>query len=165
MKNAPVLPMLVLLGACAQDATVYPSLARRPIESVDLTAPPAVTEPALVADPALDARIAGFRRELARIGSGFGEAATRARTRAGTAAARRVGSDAWLDAQTALAALDDWRAQATDLASRVDAAARDRATALVPPYPDLATLQGEIEAEIARQAQAIDALQAATPAA
>ncbi|KQR81236.1 hypothetical protein [Sphingomonas sp. Leaf343] len=165
-----VLPALlvssfVLLGACARDASVYPSLAVRPTEKVGFAEPaPPPPEP-LKVDVALDAKIADLTARLAAVTSGFDRDAARAETAARAAKGRAVGSDAWLDAQTALGSLDDWRAQASGLASEAGDLATARAAALEPPYPTLDSIQHRIAAEGNRHTATIDRLQAALPAA
>ncbi len=163
-----VLPLLLLpvaMAACSHDTTSYPSLAKRPVEAMDFSDPPALPEQAIVADPALDARIAALQTRLAAVRSGFDEAAAKTGRMAQAPGARTVGSDAWLDAQTGLAGLDDWRAQATGVASEAEAAGAERAAALAPPYPALETLQAAAAAEVVRQDIALKKLSASLPAA
>ena len=116
-------------------------------------------------DPALDARIAALGTKLDALARGFAADAARAQAAAGRARGKPVGSDAWLDAQTALAQLDDWRAQTSSLLTEVDQAAVERAAALLPAYPMLSALRERVAAESTRQGEAIDRLQAALPAA
>ncbi|GGB14658.1 hypothetical protein GCM10011380_00050 [Sphingomonas metalli] len=165
MKIAVPLLLVPLLAACARDATVYPSLAKRPIEAMDLSKPPESAPATIVPDPALDAKIATLTRRLAALKSGFDTDAARAETLARAGGARTVGSEAWLTAQTGLAALDDWRAQTSTLVGEADDAARTRATALQPPYPALEALQAAIGAESARQNDAARRIQALLPGA
>ena len=155
----------LLLGACSRDATSYPSLAKRPVEAMDFADPPAPPEQPIVADPALDARIAALQTRLRSVASGFDADATKADRLARAAGARTVGSDAWLDAQTALAGLDDWRAQATAVAADAEAAGAERAATLAPAYPALETLQQAATVETGREGAAIERLQAALPGA
>jgi hypothetical protein len=74
-----------------------------------------------------------------------------------------VGSEAWLTAQSALAALDDWRGQASGLAAEVDDAARERTAAIGTPYPALEALQTRAEREVARIADSAAAIAASLP--
>ncbi|USU09298.1 hypothetical protein NF700_03055 [Sphingomonadaceae bacterium OTU29MARTA1] len=165
MKALPLLGMIALsLSACAKDTTTYPSLAPRAVEKLGF-AEPEVAVVEAKPDPALDARIAAFAQTLARTRQGFAEDARTAGAAAARARGKAVGSDAWLDAQTALAALDDWRAQTASLLSDVDLAASDRAAALEPVYPTLAELRGRVSEEVEGQSAAIDRLQATLPAA
>ncbi|SFP62215.1 hypothetical protein [Sphingomonas rubra] len=155
--------LLLALPGCVPSSGPYPSLAQRPAESRGF-AEPAVPPPAPVAvDPALDARIGEARRTLATIVTGFDRDAAIARAAASRSGARTAGSDAWLDAQTALAALDDWRAQASSLATDVDALASARAAALQPIYPTLAALREEVGAAVTRQDDTIRQLSASLP--
>jgi hypothetical protein len=167
MKTAPLLaPVLVLLplAGCAHDATPYPSLAPRAVEKLGF-AEPAVAIVEAKPDPALDAKMADWQRTLDTIAKGYGSDAAKADAAAGRARGKGVGSDAWLDAQSALAGLDDWRAQTSSLLTDLDRAATDRAAALAPAYPALATLRERIVAEADRQSATIDRLQAMLPAA
>ncbi|MDP1026491.1 hypothetical protein Q5H91_04645 [Sphingomonas sp. KR1UV-12] len=166
MKILPALALLpLLIAGCSRDRTAYPSLAKRPVEAMNFADPPAPPEQAVVADPALDARIATWRTRLAAVASGFDEAAAKTERMAKAAGARTVGSDAWLDVQTALAGLDDWRAQATAIAADAEAAGSARAAMLTPPYPSLEALEQTASAEVDRQGAALDRVQALLPAA
>lgn len=167
MRIAPFLvPLTALaLAACARDDTVYPSLAQRPAELRGFAEPEAPPPAPLRPDPALDARVAELTTRLKAVTAGFDRDASRADAAAARAGARTVGSDAWLDAQTALAALDDWRAQATEIASDASDAASERAARLDPPYPALEAAQAAADAEVARQDARITALSARLPTA
>lgn len=156
---------LVALPACSRDATVYPSLAQRLTETRGFAEPAAPAPVPVRADPALDTAIAGLTRRLTAIRAGFDGDAARAERAAQAARGRAVGSDAWLNAQTALAALDDWRAQASSLASDAGELASTRAATLAPAYPALDDLQAALTAEVARQDATIDRIQAALPGA
>jgi hypothetical protein len=155
----------VALAACSRDATVYPSLAVRPAEARGFAEPAAPPPEPVRADPALDAAIAKIAARLATVKSSFDADAARADRAAKAARGRAAGSEAWLTAQTALAMLDDWRAQASALASEAGDLASARAATLAAPYPALDSLQAALTAEVARQDAEIDRIQAALPAA
>ena len=165
MKNFVPLALVALsLAGCARDATVYPSLAPRTVEKLGFAEP----EIAIVEakpDPALDARILALGESLDRLAKGFSADAAKADTAANRARGKAVGSDPWLDAQTALAQLDDWRAQTSSLLTDVDTIASERAAALEPAYPALTPLRDRIAAETQRQTGTIDRLQSMLPAA
>jgi hypothetical protein len=152
------------LGACAGGPVEqYPSLAHRPVEELGFAEP--VVEAAVAApDPALDGQIAQLETRLQTIAAGFDRDATAAAQAGAAARGRAVGSEAWLSAQSALAELDDWRAQGSALAAEADALAIARARALQPPYPALAEATKTVQAEIERQAGEIARLSALTPA-
>ena len=152
--------MLLALTACSRDAAVYPSLGARPVEQLGFAEPTLDGPPPAVVDPALDAQIAKVSAELSRVARGFaGDAATA--ERAATAARRAaVGSEPWLDAQVALAELDDWRAQASALAVEAEQLAATRAATLQPIYPPLTALREATAAEAQGQAARIDRIQA-----
>jgi len=165
MKTTAALAVVALsLAACARDTTAYPSLAPRAVEKLGF-AEPEVPVVEAKADPALDARIVTLGRSLDAVAKGFAADAAKAEAAGGRARGKAVGSDAWLDAQTALAQLDDWRAQTSSLLTDADQIASDRAAALAPAYPSLAALRERIAAEAQRQGATIDRLQAALPAA
>ena len=145
------------LGGCTADTTIYPSLQPRPIEGRS-DAEPVVETPVAAPDPALDAKVKRAADTLATERAAFDAVAqtTTPRIRAGARAAQ--GSDAWLNAQTALAELDEHRARMLDLLGELEQLAIARATEGVAPYPALIALQAEVETELARETTALDAL-------
>lgn len=162
MRLAPVL-LLVLLAGCARDDTVYPSLAPRAAEKQGFDEP-AVTPPApLVADPVLDRTLAEAGARLRRIVAGFDADAAKAERATAVAGARTPGSDAWVAAQSALAALDDWRAQMGGLATELDDLSRDRAATVGTDYPALDSLRDQASREADRETARIAALGARVP--
>jgi hypothetical protein len=165
MKTAVALALAALsLEGCTRDTTAYPSLAPRAVEKLGFAEP----EVAIVEakpDPALDARIVALGQSLDGASKGFAADAARAQAAATRARGKPVGSDAWLDAQTALAQLDDWRAQTSSLLTDADQIASARAAELAPAYPALAALRARIATEAQQQSATIDRLQAALPAA
>lgn len=166
MRQLPfALVLALLLGACARDTGSYPSLAPRAIEKVGFGEPAARPAPAITADPTLDARLAELGKELDRVAAGFaGDSA--AAERATTAArGQAAGSEAWLTAQTALARLDDWRAQASSLVTDLEEVATERASTLAPAYPALTALTARAQVEADRQGETIRRLQAGLPSA
>ncbi|MDB5696703.1 MAG: hypothetical protein JWN21_2246 [Sphingomonas bacterium] len=162
MKMLPLLCALPLAG-CAVDRAGYPSLAPRAAERLGFNEPAIAAPAPLVADPALNARLATLATTLATVTKGFDADAARARRAAGVGTARTVGSDAWLDAQSALAVLDDWRAQASALATELEALAGERAASVGTPYPALDRLRERASAEAGRQSAGIAAIGATLP--
>lgn len=150
---------LVAVAGCAAEGT-YPSLQPRAVEKQGFSEPAALPAVPVTADPALDGQIAELGSRLDTIAAGFSRAAAEAERRAGAAKGRVAGSEPWLEAQTALAALDDWRAQASALSTDVEELAIARAATLAPPYPALTTLAERAETETERQAAAIARIQA-----
>ena len=112
----------------------------------------------MAADPALDARIADNGRERAAAVRGFNAGATRAERLVRAARGTKAGSDAWLNAQTAIAELDALRARHQDALGVLEDAAAGRAQALQPAYPALETALVEARATSAAQTRRIDAL-------
>ena len=154
-----------LLGGCADRTSGFPSLAPRPIEKLGFAEPEAPAPTPVAADPALDAALAAIAVRLEAVASGFGTDAGKAQASARRAKGRSVGSEAWLDAQAALAGLDDWRAQTSAIVTDLDQLASDRAATLAPDYPALAPLRTRAQAEADRQADTIGKIQASLPAA
>jgi hypothetical protein len=129
---------LALLGACSTAGDgPYPSLAPRPQEKLGFAEPAAPALVAVVPDPALDARIAAIAGDRAKASAAFDTALIAARRTVAGARRAAVGSDAWLDAQTALGTLDSPRGQLDDSVSALEDLAAARARALQPAYPPL----------------------------
>jgi len=170
MKHAPsprlasFAAVLVALAtaACSADTNSYPSLGLRPVEKLGFAEPEVKTAVA-APDPALDADIATITTKLAAIATGFARDAGKAEALARSARGAAVGSEGWLTAQSALAQLDDWRAQISGLASEADDLAAARAARLEAPYPALATVNDAIRTEGERQSATITRIQALTP--
>ncbi len=168
MKHTPArtlsaLALVLATGACGRDTTVYPSLSVRPVEKLGFGEPeakPAVATP----DPALDAAIGTLSTQLDTIAKGFARDAATTETAARAARGKAAGSEPWLTAQTALAGLDDWRAQASGLVTDVERYATDRAAKLEPDYPALTTLREKAQAEADRESATITRIQAMLPA-
>ena len=163
MKTLAALFALFLSGCAAADAG-YPSLAPRAAEKVGFDEPAVAVSPTSVApDPVLDARLAEIATKLDAVAASYNADAARAQRASNIAGARTVGSDAWLNAQTALAALDDWRAQATALTTDAEVLASDRVATVGTPYPTLEALRARAAAEAERQAAGIATLSARLP--
>lgn len=163
----PFLPLalLPLAAACAADPTVYPSLAPRAVERLGFDEPAAPPPAPVAADPALDARIAALVQQRADAARAFERGAARAETLARGARAAKVGSDRWIDAQTAIAELDALRSAHADIVGVLDDLASTRAQALQPDYPALNRALSDARAAATAQTQRIDALAASLPAA
>lgn len=148
------------LAGCTQDSTTYPSLLPRPIETQSLAEPerpPVVATP----DPALDARIASVTATLQAGNQRFAAAAQDAEAKVAVARGVREGSDAWLDAQTALSTLESLRAPTLTTLAELEAMATERGTAGKPPYPALDSAVAAADAMASAQADRIGALEAA----
>lgn len=154
--------MIAALGSgCAPmpDSSRFPSLLPRPIESRSdavETPPPAVATP----DPALDSRMTELRRALDDAGRGFDTGYARADRLANSARGSRAGSDAWLDAQIALAELDVLRTDTRLAIADLEQLEADRALELAPDYPGLAALIATAKAQEARQNDRIASVEA-----
>ena len=99
----------------------------------------------------------------ARAVADFAEADRAASGLLGAGARATVGSDAWLDAQTALAGLDTPRADLLAVVTDLEQLAIARAAAGQPPYPALQTAQAEAEADLARITALVSARKARLP--
>lgn len=154
--------MIAALGSgCAPmpDSSRFPSLLPRPIESRSdavETPPPAVATP----DPALDSRMAELRRALDDAGRAFDTGYARADRLANSARGSRAGSDAWLDAQIALAELDVLRTDTRLAIADLEQLEADRALELAPDYSGLAALIATAKAQEARQNDRIASVEA-----
>ncbi len=169
IRSGPMIALVglssaTMLAGCARDrdTTPYPSLAVRPVEKQGFAEP--VTKPvALRPDPALDTQIAGIADRLTAVEGEFAKAYDQARAGAAKARGQSVGSDAWLAAQTDLAALDEIRARTSGLLTEIDDRAIARAAALEPDYPALTALRERVAGAAERQAKQIAALSASLP--
>lgn len=159
MQRIIILPLvaLVALAGCAQRSSRFPSLLPRAIESRD-DAEPMPAAPAIIADPALDARVAAVDTALVKIRTDFEVRAARAQQLAESAKGQPAGSDAWLDAQSALADLDVVRSDVSSLISDLERMAIDRAAAGNPAYPALEVLRGDAKTQHDDEGVVIDTL-------
>ena len=152
----------LLLSACST-AGSYPSLLPRPGEKLDFAEPTVAPAPPLKPDPALDARIAQGRQQLAASATAFDAAMRDAERLVAEARGSAAGSDAWLNAQVALAELDAHRSDTSVAASDLEQIALDRAVAGEQDYPALDTVVSEAQALGNAQAARIAKLQAELP--
>lgn len=158
---------LLLAGACTETvSTRYPSLLPRAIERRS-DAEPVTPVAVAVAEPdsALDATLVRSRTALDAARKDFATAATRAENLARAARGAAVGSDRWLDAQTALAELDALRAGTSGLVTDLDDVSIARATGGAPPYPALETARAAAQAELDAETAVIARVQASLPGA
>ncbi|MBB5713780.1 hypothetical protein [Sphingomonas aerophila] len=153
------------LTGCAHEGGSFPSLAPRAAEKQGFAEPAPRPVPTATPDPALDARVVSLDANLSAIARGAAADQALAERLATAARGRPVGSDAWLDAQSALARLDDWRAQVSSLASDVEELGAERAATLAPGYPALDALTARVSAEATRQGEVIERLSAQLPSA
>jgi hypothetical protein len=158
------LALPILLAACASPGA-YPSLLPRGSERVGFEEPAAPPPVAVAADPALDARIAAVGQRATDAASRFDGAAAKAEQMARAARGAAAGSDAWLNAQTALADLDVLRAETLEGLTDLEQLASERALALSADYPALEAAIATVRTAADEQAKRIAALQATlTPA-
>jgi hypothetical protein len=154
MTFRPLLSLLALLLAACTGAVngVYPSLAKRPIESGGLASSPgSVTQPATppVPDPALDADIARLQAQADAGGAAFDKAYPEAERQARAASRTSVSSDAWVVAQTSLSGLETARNESVSALAGLDTLYADRVGAIT-------------DGKVQGGAEAIDAARRAT---
>jgi hypothetical protein len=157
MRHPLLLAPLLLIG-CADSAGVGPSLARRPIESRDLSEPARQAEAPAAADAELLGQIEGL---LNRARTGEREfAALLPRTEAAAAAAGVQGSESWIAAQQLLSALEAARGATTASLGRLDALLAERVLARNDAgLAELQAAQQEVAALAERQQAQLDRLQ------
>lgn len=159
------LPLVATVAGCAaQTSTRYPSLLPRAVETrsdAEPEVPLAIADP----DPTLDAALGESRKSLEKAVTDFTAAAATAERLATAAKGDKVGSERWIDAQTALAGLDGLRATTSSLVTDLDALALARAADAKPPYPSLETLRGTAQAALDAQTARIAAIAASLPTA
>ena len=154
--------VLLLAGCATPPASRFPSLLPREIErrsDAEAVTPVAVAEP----DSALDAKLAELSTMLGKSRSDFAKAAARAETLARAARGSAIGSDRWLDAQTALAELDVFRANSSAFVTDLDEILIARGTDGKPPYPALEAARASAQAELDGETATISRLQAVLP--
>jgi hypothetical protein len=159
MRSLPLLIAVALVG-CTQSSTRYPSLLPRPIESQSL-AEPERPAPVATPDPALDARIAEVTASLEAGNQRFTSAAQEAEAKVAVARGVPEGSEAWLDAQAALATLGALRAPTLTALADLERTVIERGQAGQPPYPALEAAVAAADAMATAQGDRINALEAA----
>ncbi|MBX9797724.1 hypothetical protein [Sphingomonas sp.] len=155
--------MLVPLAGCAARPNT-PSLLPRGIENQSEAVQPRRAAP-VEADPAINARIEQAEKSLAATQRTFDAYAARAETLVAAARGQPAGSEAWLNAQAAIADLDVLRAQSSLEATDLERIAMDRAAAGKPPYPGLDDSYRAAQSHYEAQAKTIMALAVQLPTA
>ncbi|MBX9813704.1 MAG: hypothetical protein K2X76_03295 [Sphingomonas sp.] len=153
--------LLLLLAGCAGRRD-YPSLLPRAIETRD-DAEPVRPAPVAAPDSALDAQIAEARAALARSAASFASYLERAAALVARAKSGPAGSEAWLDAQAALADLDVLRAESSARTSDLELLTIERAATNAPAYPALDAAYAEARAQLKDQVERTTALAAQLP--
>ncbi|OWK33075.1 hypothetical protein SPMU_14200 [Sphingomonas mucosissima] len=154
----PLIPGLLITG-CTAPAS-YPSLLPRVTESRSWEEPVIAAPAPDVADPALDAKIADAMKILEERAAAFDAAGARGERLVASARGTAAGSEAWLNAQVALAELDALRSSTSEIALTLDDLASERALSLAPEYQPLTTAADRVRAAMKRQAERIATLQA-----
>ena len=154
--------LLLPLAACATASGDFPSLAPRPIEQRS-DAEPEVVPVTAAPDPALDARVAGLVSQVETDAAAFSAAADRVAARLPGARRGGVGSDAWVDAQTAISQLLPSREAISGAQADLEQIALDRAVAGQPPYPALEAARQTVTAAADAQRARYEELVAELP--
>lgn len=154
--------LLLPLAACAAPPGDFPSLAPRPIEQRSDAEPETVVVTA-APDPALDAKIADLLKQVETGAAAFNTAADRIGARLPAARSGGVGSDAWVDAQTAISQLLPSREAISGAQADLEQLAIDRAAAGQPPYPALERAKQTVTTAATTQRARYEELVAALP--
>lgn len=162
IRVLPLVPLL-LATACAGTADRGPSLLPRAVEDQSFDEPAAAPAPAATPDPALDKSIADLAARRVAATAAFAAADRQVAAALGKGARAAVGSDAWLDAQTALAALDEERATMLAVLTELEELAIARAADGKPPYPALDAARIDTEVEVDRITAIVAQRKAALP--
>ncbi|AHE54191.1 hypothetical protein [Sphingomonas sanxanigenens] len=163
-RPPPLLPLFAMmaLSACAGGATQNtPSLARRPIET---PRPDPTPTPAVAAETALLQRIAALVEDARQGDAAFGTAAAAAEPRITRAAGAAAGSDAWVEAQQALAAVEFSREKSVGAMVAIDSLMSERLNAMAARETaggatEIAAAQAQISGIVEGQASRLAALQ------
>ncbi|HEX7694924.1 MAG TPA: hypothetical protein VF409_10565 [Sphingomonas sp.] len=157
MQKRTALLLAIGLTGCTEAPGTYPSLALRPIESRS-NAEPQPEVPVAAPDPALDKKIATIREKLAVSQSAFDASAATAEAAARKPAAQAVGSNEWVDAESALADLDSLRVDTLGAVSDLDQLSGMRGVNGDPPYPALEEARTAAQAQLDAQQKRIAAI-------
>lgn len=161
-----LLPLAVsaaLLAGCAHTSTRYPSLLPRATENADFSEPKRPVPPPGT-DAELDSRIAALVEAIDAADRDFTAAARDADAKIARARGAAPGTSAWLDAQSALSALDGLHARASVALADLDKLAIDRGAAGLAPYSALDTAITRAGARVAAQEDRARTLEAALKA-
>lgn len=145
-----IAPLVALAVTACTTPQGYPSLALRPIEtrSDDVETP---TPAPVVADAALDQKIAALSGTLATNDAAFSAGAVKADAAIKVPGAQAIGSDAWVGAQASIADLGVLRGDTLGLMTDLEEMAGDRGVAGLQPYPSLdaalARARGQLDAQ------------------
>lgn len=149
----------LLLAGCANSADVGPSLARRPIESRNLSEPIREATPPVAAEAPLRSEIADL---LIRARTGERDFnALLPRAEAAASASGSEGSESWITAQQLVSALEGAREATTGALGRLDALLAQQVLAQNEAgLAELQSAQQEVAALAETQQARIDSLQA-----
>lgn len=159
MRFNRALLLIPLLAACAAPDGEYPSLALRPAERVSGTLEPA--EPAPYVPPATPAAVLGRLEQLTADAAGahrtFLAEAPAVRSKVSAASGAAEGSDAWAEAQVALAGLQAARSKAMIALADLDRLYVDAAVEAAA-IERIGAARDTVAAQVDEQNQTIDGL-------
>jgi Meckel syndrome type 1 protein len=142
----------ILLAACAAPQGDYPSLQIRPAERIDPDAEAPPPPPATPVPAETLAQAEALKRRAETADGDFQRMAPRAGSAAQTARGAAVASDAWVNAQVAIAMLDSKRSETAAALADLEVLYADRAVRL----EEMAPLDA-IRADVGRLLAAQDA--------
>jgi hypothetical protein len=158
MRSFPLLLPALLISGCNIPRVDAPSLLPRPIETRSSAEPVRTVDAA--PDAALDAEIGRRRAAFEAATTAFDTTLAKIRPMIEAARGDRAGSDAWIAAQAMLTDLGTARAASDSALSELEQLAIARAAAGLPPLPPLDALIEAGNATVAREGDAVAALQA-----
>jgi len=157
----PLLLSFILLSTgCTEAPGLYPSLAKRPIESRVDAEPEAPAPESARPDPALDSRVKALSDQLARSDSDFTAAAATTERAAQSPGTQAVGSDSWIAAQSTLADLDTSHGETLSVLTDIERLVTDRGVAGEPPYLALDAARARAQAQLDTQTTRLAAIKA-----
>ena len=149
--------LALMLSGCSEDRASFPSLLPRAIEQRDESEPVRAAT-TVAADPQLDAKLAEAARASGKVRDDFVVRLSKAEALTKAAKGAPAGSEAWLDAQTALGDLDVLRAELSVTVADLEQLAIDRAATGAPPYPALEAAREQAAAQLQSAARTIATL-------
>jgi hypothetical protein len=162
-RAVALLATTFLLAACESAPGDAPSLLPRPAESQSFDEPAPVPTPSATPDAALELKIAALIDQRSKAVAEFAAADRRIANILAAGGRAAPGSDAWLDAQTAIGALDAGRADVLAVQTELEQLAIARAAEGQPPYPALERAMAGTQTELNRIDKVLAERKAALP--
>ncbi|WP_435418121.1 hypothetical protein WAB17_00670 [Parerythrobacter aurantius] len=134
-RYLPATCVPILLAACAAPQGDYPSLQIRPAERIDPDAEAPPPPPAAPVPAAILAQAEALERRAEAADGSFQRMAPRASSAAQSARGAAIASDAWVEAQVAIAMLDSQRSETAAALADLEVLYTDRAIRLEEVAP------------------------------